>query len=110
MRILVNFTRNDGWSVHCLAADCRTLISQWVTVRTDETLLRLLKASGAYTYEHCTRLVDLGLGLAREIGYQDDTLYKEVEYGVTYKDVGEVGYFLTRESPRQKQAAEDAEQ
>jgi hypothetical protein len=47
MRILVNFTRNDGWSVHCLAADCRTLISQWVTVRTDETLLRLLKASGA---------------------------------------------------------------
>jgi hypothetical protein len=47
MRILVNFMRNDGWSVHCLAADCRTLISQWVTVRTDETLLRLLKASGA---------------------------------------------------------------
>jgi hypothetical protein len=37
----------DGWSVHCLAADCRTLVSQWVTVSTEATLLRLLKASGA---------------------------------------------------------------
>jgi hypothetical protein len=30
-----------------LAADCLTLISGWVTVRTGETLLRLLRASGA---------------------------------------------------------------
>jgi hypothetical protein len=52
MRILVNFMHRDGWSLHCVAADClapdcKTLVSQWVTVRTDETLLRLLKASGA---------------------------------------------------------------
>jgi hypothetical protein len=30
-----------------VAPDCQTLVSQWVTVRTEETLLRLLKASGA---------------------------------------------------------------
>jgi hypothetical protein len=47
MRILFNFTRRDGWAVHCLASDCQTLISGWVTVRTEETLLWLLKASFA---------------------------------------------------------------
>ncbi len=47
MRILVNFMQRDGWSVHCLAPDSKTLISGWVTVRTEETLLRPLKASGA---------------------------------------------------------------
>jgi hypothetical protein len=54
MRILVNFMNRDGWSVHCMAPDCQTLISQWVTVRTEETLLRLLKASGA-TPPRCKR-------------------------------------------------------
>jgi hypothetical protein len=41
LRILINFMHRDHWSVHCLAADCQTLVSQRVTVRTDETLLRL---------------------------------------------------------------------
>jgi hypothetical protein len=45
MRILVNFMRRDGWSDHCLAPDCKTPISQWVTIQTEETLLRLLKAA-----------------------------------------------------------------
>src|ERR1700678_586983 len=47
MRILANFMLRDTWSVHCVAQDCKTLVSEWVTVKTDETLLRLLKASGA---------------------------------------------------------------
>jgi hypothetical protein len=47
MHILVNFDHRDHWSVHCLAADCKTLVRPWFTVRTDITLLRLLKASGA---------------------------------------------------------------
>jgi hypothetical protein len=51
MRILVNFMHRDHWNIHCLAPDCKTLISGWVTVRTEETLLRLLKASGATTAE-----------------------------------------------------------
>jgi hypothetical protein len=49
VRILVNFMRRDRWSVHCLAPDCKTLVSQWVTIQTEETLLRLFKASGAIT-------------------------------------------------------------
>jgi hypothetical protein len=47
MRVLVNFMYRDTWSVHCLAEDAKTLISGWVTVRTDATLLRLLKCAGA---------------------------------------------------------------
>jgi hypothetical protein len=47
MQILANFMHRDGWSIHCLAADCRTLVSEWVSMREDGTLLRLLKASGA---------------------------------------------------------------
>jgi hypothetical protein len=47
MLILVNFMRRDGWSVHCLAADCRTVISPWVTIGSDEALLHQLQASGA---------------------------------------------------------------
>jgi hypothetical protein len=47
MRIRVNFMFRDTWSVHCVAADGKTPISQWLTIRKDETLLRLLVASGA---------------------------------------------------------------
>jgi hypothetical protein len=47
MRTPVNFMHRAGWSVNCLAPDCQTPVSGWVTVRTKETLLRLLKASGA---------------------------------------------------------------
>jgi hypothetical protein len=47
MRVLVNFMNRDGWSHHCVAPDCQTLVSQWITVRSEATLLRLLNASGA---------------------------------------------------------------
>ncbi|MHB2016055.1 MAG: HD-GYP domain-containing protein [Candidatus Xenobia bacterium] len=67
-------------------------------------LLLILKAHGSYTYDHCTRLVDLAIDLAKETGYEDDRVYKEVEYGLTFKDVGEASFFLTRQSPRQREA------
>jgi hypothetical protein len=47
VRILVNYMNRDGWSIHCLAPDCQTPVSGWVTVRTKQTLLRLLQACGA---------------------------------------------------------------
>jgi hypothetical protein len=47
MRVLLNFQNRGGWAVHCLAPDCNTLISGWVTVRTQEMLIRLLNACGA---------------------------------------------------------------
>lgn len=67
-------------------------------------MLIILKAHGAYVYEHCTRLVDLAMSLAREMGQADEQLGREVEEGMTYRDVGEVAFFLTRRSARQRDA------
>jgi hypothetical protein len=30
MRTLLNFQNRAGWTIHCLAPDCQTLVSQWV--------------------------------------------------------------------------------
>ncbi len=67
-------------------------------------LLLIMKAHGAYVYEHCTRLVDLSMALAREMGAEGERLAPQLEEGVTYRDVGEVAWFLTRRSPRQRDA------
>lgn len=67
-------------------------------------LLVVLKAHGAYVYEHCTRLVDLALSLAQEMGERSEQLDREVEDGLVYRDVGEVAFFLTRRSARQRDA------
>lgn len=67
-------------------------------------LLLVLKAHGAYVYEHCTRLVDLAMALSAELGLDDDETQRAIEDGLIFKDAGEVGYFLTKESPRQKEA------
>lgn len=67
-------------------------------------LLIVLKAHGAYVYEHCTRLVDLAHALAREMGERSETLDREVEDGLVYRDIGEVAFFLTRRSARQRDA------
>ena|ERR1700733_988250 len=83
VRILVNFMHRDGWSVHCLAADARTLISGWVMVRTNETLLRLLKASGATT--------------AQMDEIADDM--RRMGRGSTFIEVNDVGYKLLRIRP-----------
>jgi hypothetical protein len=83
MRILVNFMHRDGWSVHCLAGDCKTLISGWVTVRTEGTLLRLLKASGATTAE------------TDEIEHD----MKQQGRGSTFIEVNEIGHRLLPLTP-----------
>jgi hypothetical protein len=84
MRILVNFQHRGDWSIHCLAAaDCKTLVSQWVTVRTDETLVRLLKASGAT--------------LAELDEIQRDM--KQQGRGSTFIEVNEIGRRLLRIEP-----------
>jgi HD-GYP domain-containing protein (c-di-GMP phosphodiesterase class II) len=68
-------------------------------------LLIILKAHGAYVYEHCTRLVDLAMSLAREMGEETSEQFEQqIEDGMTYKDVGEVAFFLTRRSARQRDA------
>jgi hypothetical protein len=58
MRILINFQHYGGWSVHCMAEDCKTSISPFLDVASLETLRRLLRHSGAdedemQHFEHC---------------------------------------------------------
>jgi hypothetical protein len=47
MRILVNFQLRRAWSVHCIAEDCKTSISPFIQVASQETLIRLLRYVGA---------------------------------------------------------------
>jgi hypothetical protein len=47
MRIFLNFMHRGDWFVHCLAEDARTVISPHVKIKTDATLLKLLRAAGA---------------------------------------------------------------
>jgi hypothetical protein len=91
MRILVNFMNRDGWSVHCMAPDCRTLISQWVTVRTEETLLRLLKASSATT----AQMEEIERDIARWV--RGSTLIDVNETGLRLLRIGQVAW-LSHES------------
>jgi len=67
-------------------------------------LLIILKAHGAYVYEHCTRLVDLAMSLGHEMGDSGQKLEQEIEQGMTYRDLGEVAFFLTKRSVRQRDA------
>jgi hypothetical protein len=47
MRVWLNYMWNEGWFVHCLASDARTVISPHVRVAKDSTLLGLLRVVGA---------------------------------------------------------------
>ncbi len=67
-------------------------------------VLLIMKAHGAYVYEHCTRLVDLALELSNELGLADEKTQLQVQQGVIYRDLGEVAFFLTKSSPRQRYA------
>jgi hypothetical protein len=73
----------DDWFIHCLAADARTLISGRVMVRTEETLLPLLKASGATPAQMDEMADDM-----RRMGR-----------GSTFIEVNEVGHKLLRIPP-----------
>jgi hypothetical protein len=47
VRVLVNFQHYDGWSIHCLAEDAHTVLTEWTRVSSGETMLRLFRACGA---------------------------------------------------------------
>lgn len=43
----MNFMERGDWWVHCIASDAKTPISPHVSVKTQETLIRLLRYVGA---------------------------------------------------------------
>ena len=47
MRILVNYIHRDGWWVHAIAEDASTPIGEYVSVKDEATLIRLLRYVGA---------------------------------------------------------------
>jgi HD-GYP domain-containing protein (c-di-GMP phosphodiesterase class II) len=50
----------------------------------------LMKSSSEYTYDHSTRVIDLSVMLAREIGISDEKSLKDIEDGAMFHDIGEV--------------------
>ena len=47
MKVLVNCLHWDGWSVHCIAEDCKTVLSPFVDVESLAVLRKLLRCAGA---------------------------------------------------------------
>lgn len=63
----------------------------------------ILRSHGFYTYEHCTRLIDLATELADVAGRGDEETRRRISDGMIYKDVGEAEYLLSKATPRQRQ-------
>lgn len=61
----------------------------------------ILRLGGEFTYEHSTRVLDLALELADEVGIKDKTTRREIKYGAVLCDIGEFDLLL--------QAGEDAD-
>jgi len=66
----------------------------------------VLRSHGFYTYEHCTRLIDLSTSLADMVGRKDEETKERLAAGVMFKDLGEVEYLISKGTPRQRQVLE----
>lgn len=62
----------------------------------------ILRLGGEFTYEHSTRVLDLALELADEVGIHDKATRKEIKYGAALCDIGEFDLLL--------QSGDDSEQ
>jgi len=60
----------------------------------------LMKSASNYTYEHSTRVIDLSVALAHEMGVTDETQLKEIEDGAMFHDIGEVELDLENAPPQ----------
>lgn len=59
----------------------------------------LMKSASNFTYEHSSRVIDLSISLAREMGIDDSRQLKEIEEGAMFHDIGEVELDLKGASP-----------
>lgn len=58
----------------------------------------ILRLGGEFTYEHSTRVLDLALALADEVGVKDKATRKEIKYGALFRDAGEFDLLLQGDS------------
>ena len=54
----------------------------------------ILRLGGEFTYKHSTRVLDLALELADEVGIRDKQTRKEIKFGTMLRDVGEFDILL----------------
>ncbi len=89
-----------GHSLESLLKKAYKLESQAQLGR-DQAMLFLslvLKLGGEFTAAHSARVLDLAMDLADEIGLDEETR-REVEQGVAFKDLGEMGLLLDGAPP-----------
>ena len=66
----------------------------------------ILRLGGEFTYEHSTRVLDLALELADEVGVRDKTTRKKIKYGTVLRDVGEFDLLLQGDPDSDKRMKE----
>lgn len=54
----------------------------------------ILRLGGEFTYKHSTRVLDLALELADEVGIRDKQTRREIKYGAVLRDIGEFDLLL----------------
>ncbi len=54
----------------------------------------ILRLGGEFTYKHSTRVLDLALELADEVGIRDKQTRREIKYGTVLRDIGEFDLLL----------------
>lgn len=69
----------------------------------------ILRLGGEFTYEHSTRVLDLALELADEVGIKDKATRREIKYGAVLCDIGEFDLLLQSgdDSEKKSRSLED---
>lgn len=67
----------------------------------------ILRLGGDFTYEHSTRVLELALELADEVGIEDQTTRREIEFGAAFRDLGELDLLLGSRGEEQMGSLED---
>lgn len=67
----------------------------------------ILRLGGEFTYEHSTRVLDLALELADEVGIKDKTTRKEIKFGAALCDIGEFDLLLQSGNDKQTEGLEN---
>lgn len=58
----------------------------------------ILRLGGEFTYNHSTRVLDLAMELADEVGIKDKKTRKEIKFGAMFRDIGEFDLLLQGET------------
>jgi HD-GYP domain-containing protein (c-di-GMP phosphodiesterase class II) len=66
----------------------------------------ILRLGGEFTYNHSTRVLDLAMELADEVGIRDKETRKEIKFGTVLRDIGEFDLLLQGGSDADKRMQE----